>query len=216
MKSNKTSDGVNIAYDLYEVDSPKAYLVFVHMMPATKESWKDFAAKAQSEGYYGIAIDLRGHGNSDGGPSGYQNFSDEEHQKSMLDLQAAADLLKEKGATNDKIYFVGASIGANLSLQYLAENPGFRKAVLLSPGLNYRGIEALPLVKKLSVNESVMYVTSRDDDNNVEMTQELYNATPKLVKKELVVYETGGHGTSMFAAPGEPDLSEAILKFLKK
>ena len=66
------SDNKKIAYDLYEVKNPKGWLILTHMMPATKESWQDFAGEAQKLGYESITIDLRGHGESDGGPDGYQ------------------------------------------------------------------------------------------------------------------------------------------------
>ena len=38
-----TKDNVKIAYKLYEVSQPKGYLLLAHMMPATKESWDEFA-----------------------------------------------------------------------------------------------------------------------------------------------------------------------------
>ena len=67
-----------------------------------------------------------------------------------MDLETAADfLIKERKAAADKISFVGASIGANLSLQYISEHPEFKTAVLLSPGLDYRGVKTEPLAKIL-------------------------------------------------------------------
>ena len=211
----KTSDGIKIAYDFVEASNLKSYLVLVHMMPAMKESWKDFAALAQKQGYSSMAIDLRGHGESDGGPNGYQSFSDEEHQRSILDLQAAVDFLREKGAAVDKISLIGASIGANLALQHISGHPDFKMAILLSPGLNYRGIETETLVKNLVAGQKVLFVTGRDDGNNTEMTQRLYDITPKEVEKEIIIYEKGGHGTSLFSATAGPNLSEVILGFLK-
>ncbi|OGY62386.1 MAG: hypothetical protein A2745_00125 [Candidatus Harrisonbacteria bacterium RIFCSPHIGHO2_01_FULL_44_13] len=210
------ADNFKIAYDLYSAEKPRAYLVLVHMMPAVKESWQDFAVLARENNYSSIAVDLRGHGESDGGPNGYINFSDTEHQKSILDLQTAVDFLKERGASPEKIYFIGASIGANLSLQYLAENPEYKKAVLLSAGLDYRGIKTEPLVKKLSKGQKIMLVSARDDDrsggNNVNMNEILADLAPKGVVKDLVVYETGGHGTAILE--NQPDVIDKIFSFL--
>ena len=62
----KTSDSINLCYEWRSVKNPKGYLVLLHMMPATKESWDTFAKKMQREGYASVAIDLRGHGESDG------------------------------------------------------------------------------------------------------------------------------------------------------
>jgi alpha-beta hydrolase superfamily lysophospholipase len=208
----KTSDNVKIAYDWYPVEKPKGYLALVHMMPAVKESWKYFAGAAQKVGLAGIAIDLRGHGQSDGGPNSYQKFSDREHQKSILDLQAAVDYLKNQGAVPEQIIFVGASIGANLSLWYLADHPEFKTAVLLSAGLNYRGIKTEPLVKKLQNSQKIMLVSARDDGGNAEMNEQLAGLIPADVKKELIVYESGGHGTALLQA--QPELLGRILNFV--
>lgn len=216
----QTSDGVKIAYDWYLSASsgqmPRGYLVLIHMMPTTKESWRGFVAFAQKQGYSSIAIDLRGHGESDGGPAGYQNFSDEEHQKSMLDLQAAVDFLRKQGATPAKISFIGASIGANLSLQYIVEHQEFKTAILLSPGLDYRGIKTEPLVKKLSKGQKIMFVSARDDDrsggNNADMNELLASLVPAGITKKLMIYDSGGHGTNILESQSE--LQEKVVGFL--
>jgi len=209
----EATDKVKIAYDLYPAKgstptTPKGYLVLVHMMPATKESWKNFAAAAQTANYTSIAIDLRGHGDSEGGPNGYQSFTDTQHQKSILDLEAAVKFLQTKGATPANTYCIGASIGANLCLQYLAEHPEVKKAVLLSAGLNYRGIKTAPLYKKLKSDQKILAATSRDDGSNAPENEQLFGSN----FKNLIIYDRGGHGTNMLVS--HPDLTERILNFL--
>ncbi len=209
-----TIDGKRIAFDLYEKENPLGWLVLVHMMPSTKESWMDLAKEFQSLGYESVAIDLRGHGESDGGPDGYQNFSDQQHQESILDLEAAVNyLIKNRSATSDKISLIGASIGANLSLRYLSEHPEFKKAVLLSAGLNYRGLETESLVKKLKNNQAVFFITSKDDGDNAVESQQLYEAIPIMVKKDIRAYEKGGHGTVILE--NQPELLTLISNFLQ-
>ncbi len=209
-----TEDGVKIAADLYEVDSPRLWAVLVHMMPATKESYQELARKFQGLGYESIAIDLRGHGESDGGPDGYRDFSDQQHQKSALDLEAAADYLaKNRKATSDKIFFVGASIGANLSLRCVSEHPEFPTAVLLSAGSNYHGIKTEPLVENLKTGQKVFFVSGKDDGNNAEENRTLYDLMPAGTQKKIQVYENGGHGTDILK--NRPDLTELIIGFIK-
>ena len=84
----KTKDNVKIAANYRNIDiskyqQPIGWLVLAHMMPATKESFHQLAEEFQNIGYESIAIDLRGHGQSDGGPNDYTNFSDSEHQKAF-------------------------------------------------------------------------------------------------------------------------------------
>ncbi len=210
----QAKDGTKIAYDLYPAENPAGYLVLLHMMPATKESWRELAESAAREGFSSIAIDLRGHGESDGGPEGYKEFSDSDHQKSILDVEAAVEFLKNQGAAPKKIIFIGASIGANLALWYLADHPEIEKAVLLSVGEDYRGIKTPPLIQRLGAGQNILMFASRDDvrkdGDNASSNERLAAMVPAGVAKRLVVYDSGGHGTDFLSfAKGD------IIKFIK-
>lgn len=215
-----TDDGVKIAYDFFPSTGsgqapPKGYFVLIHTMPTTKESWKDFAEHAKAKGYSSIAIDLRGHGQSAGGPDGYEQFTDAEHQRGIVDIHAAVEFLFQQGATSDKIWLIGASIGANLSLWYLSEHKEFPGVILLSPGFNYRGVQAGQFYDRLWPGQKVMVVTARDDkDNNARMNETMFGGIPAEIKKELVVFDDGGHGTDMFKK--HPELKNKILEFISQ
>lgn len=213
-----TSDNKQIAFVYYEAENPKRWIIFLHMMPAVKESWGDLAKKFQQAGYASIAIDLRGHGESEGGPDGYKNFSDSDHQNSVYDIDAAVEFLKQKGAVAEKTSFIGASIGANLSLQYIAEHTEFKAAVLLSPGFNYRGVQTEPTVKRLKPDHRVFFVSSQDDvrssGNNAEQNRGLFEIVPAGIEKKLQIYKSGGHGTDLLE--NIPELSGLILEFVSR
>ncbi len=207
-------DGVKIAANLYSVKPTRGWLVLTHMMPATKESYQDLAKRFQNLGYECLAIDLRGHGESDKGPDGFMKFSDSEHQKSILDLEAAVDyLIENRGASVVRISFIGASIGANLSLQYISEHSEFKTAILLSPGLNYKGIKTEQMVEKLKDGQKVFFVSSRDDVSNADQNQVLYDLTPDGIINNIKIYETAGHGTDILE--NEPKLINLIIDFIK-
>jgi len=214
----KTSDNVNIIGDYYEGKGRDGVLL-LHMMPADRKSWQSFALKLQKRGYDVLAIDLRGHGESAGGPNGYKNFSDEEHQKSILDAEAGVAFLKKQGIGDGNIILMGASIGANLVLWFLATHPEVKQGVCLSAGLNYRGIETEPLVKKLNSKQRIFFAASENDErsggNNLEMNRRLYELVPLDVDKELVSYKSAGHGTDMFGKE-KPDLASEIISWLGK
>ena len=93
----KTADGVNIAGDHHKGPTGGPGVLLLHMMPATKERWGGFASKLNGAGFGALAIDLRGHGESDGGPDGFRDFSDEDHQKSIMDARAAVDFQIAEG-----------------------------------------------------------------------------------------------------------------------
>ncbi|MEK9183679.1 MAG: alpha/beta fold hydrolase, partial [Patescibacteria group bacterium] len=105
----KTSDNIEIVGDYYAAlakNAPAA--IFIHMIPTTRESWKIFAKKLNEEGFHCLAIDLRGHGDSRGGPNGFQNFSDENHQESINDIKSAVDYFVKKGIILEKLSLIGA------------------------------------------------------------------------------------------------------------
>lgn len=210
-----TTDGVTIVGDLYRpADKPLGGILLIHMMPATKESWQDFAGELTARGYLALAIDLRGHGAStrQGDRTlNYQLFSDTEHQNSRLDIAAALDYLQ----TNEQIPvhqlgLVGASIGANLALEALANNRNLRWAVLLSPGFDYRGIETEPLIRKIAPTQRLLLVASEEDSYSAQTIQRLGEIAP--APTTTTVLSDGGHGTDMFNR--DPDLMAKVLEWI--
>ena len=214
-----TKDNVKIAYKLYEVSQPKGYLLLAHMMPATKESWNDFAEVLNQEEFSVLAIDMRGHGESvyakEGRVLNYQKFSDKEHQEKILDVEASCDWLRN----NDRelVGIVGASIGANLALQYQVNNNLPIKTVLLSPGFNYRGVETKPLALKLKDSQAVFYIGGKLDlcsggFGAAQMAEELFNLS-KISNKKLFISESDKHGTDLFKV--EKELVPKIISWLE-
>ena len=209
-----TPDNVIIVGNFYPLKQFDEAILLLHMMPATKESWDSLAKKLQENGIVSLAIDLRGHGESTRIKNlDYRNFSDEEHQKSELDVEAALVWLqKETNLDLSSIYIAGASIGANLTLQALVRHQEIGKGIALSPGLNYRGIKTKSLVRRLRKDQEVFYVTSKDDGDNASQTQKLYDVTTGA--KQWKVYDNAGHGTTMLERSS--DLIPSIIEFLTK
>lgn len=119
-------NGTRIAY-IYRPASTRAIL-FLHQMGGRKEDWLELMEKLPN--FTVMAIDLRGHGESDGN---WKAFSDADFESMLQDEQAAEHFLEQN---NKSVYaVVGASIGANLAL-----NSHATKVIALSPGLNYHGI----------------------------------------------------------------------------
>lgn len=226
----------------------KAVLI-LHMMPSNRKSFSSFARKLQSAGIPSLSIDLRGHGESikklkipegEQVPYGasknqklkikeeddsfeildYKKFTDEEHQKSILDVESAVNFLNKKGSKN--LILCGASIGANLSLKFIAENPDKAiAAILLSPGINYKGIEAILLAEKIKENKFVFIAAAKDDVRIVctppectpadEMANIIFDHT-KTKQKKRKIFETGGHGTNLFI--NHPEFEDELIEWI--
>ncbi len=205
-----TSDGKTIIGDYFGKSGEPAVLL-LHMMPATRESWRAFSEKLNAAGFQTLAIDLRGHGESQGGPDGYRKFPDEVHQSSIHDVEAGVKLLKSKGAP--RIFIAGASIGANLALWYAAEHKEIDGVILLSPGFNYRGLKTESYVSGLKGSQGVYLAASRDDSYSAETVEGLFAKTPLGVKKEFKMFERAGHGTTMFEK--EPAFMDELTSWLR-
>lgn len=204
-----TSDEKTIVGD-YSGQTGQPAVLLLHMMPATRESWRTLAEKLKISGFQTLAVDLRGHGQSQGGPSEYKRFSNQEHQSSIRDVEAAVDFLKSKNPS--KIFIAGASIGANLALWYIAEHPDVRGAILLSPGLDYRGIKTAGFIKKLRDNQVIFYAAGRDDTYSAETVESLAGSTSEKVEKRLRMFEKAGHGTTILEK--EPEFMDELVDWL--
>lgn len=210
----QTEDGVTIVGNYWHGSSTGVLLL--HMMPATKESWDDFASALHHSGMSVLAIDLRGHGEStkhDGRTLDSETFTDQQHQASIYDVESAAAYLKERGITT--LFLAGASIGANLALQYQSEHPEIKKVILFSPGVNYRGILTEPLAERLQESQEVLLVAGALDGRAAGradlMAQQI--ASHVQGRHELKIYQSASHGTDLFR--DDPQLITLLARWLQ-
>ena len=95
----------------------------------------------------------------------------------------------------------------------MAEHADAAAAVLLSPGLNYRGIKTDELVKKVYHTKAIYLTAAKDDDYSYETVQKLYDVLPEEIFRELKLFDEGGHGTKLFETHSE--LMDIVIKWLK-
>lgn len=211
--SFQTKDNVKIVGDFFPAEGgDKKSILLFHILPGNRQDWEEFSKMLQKNGYNALAIDERGHGESEAWPGevgSWQEFTQLDYDKAIYDVEAAADWLKNKIlATN--LAVIGGSIGANLALLYGAkEQP--KIVVALSPGINYKGIKTE--IASRNFRQSLLIVASRDDSYSFESSERLFEISAA-VKKEFIKYEDAGHGTRMFSS--EPELKQKILDFLSK
>ena len=206
-----TKDGVTIVGDYYPGTGTSGVLL-LHMMPADRTSWQPLAELLQQNGFHVLAIDLRGHGQSTGGPNGYQQFSDTQHQQSLFDIESAVEFLRSKGT--EKIHMGGASIGANLALQYASQHQEIASIMLLSPGLDYHGIHADIWIENLKPEQAVLLAASDDDIYSFTSVKKLFDQSVNLPKRELKLLSEAGHGTNVFKK--NSGFIDELVAWLKK
>jgi alpha-beta hydrolase superfamily lysophospholipase len=209
-----TSDDVAIAATYYPVAQPHGWVVYSHMMSSDRSSFAPLAIRLSRAGYAGIAIDLRGHGQSQEGPDGYLEFSDIQHQESVRDIQAAVDFLVQEGAKTSEVILVGASIGANLSLVHALQG-GFAGVVALSPGLSYKGIDVTQVALSYASSVPVMLVSSTNDPNvldNDTQTTRLASLLGNDVVAEMIESAVPYHGTDILVH--DKSIEDRIVLFI--
>ena len=211
--SFKTEDGITIVADYCSVESPKAFALLLHMMPATKETWKEFASALASHGIASLAIDERGHGEStEGGTLDHTQFTSKEQQTKIHDVRGGLSWLQDQGATDANIIVVGGSIGANLTIKILSERPEIKTGVSLSPALDYHGIKTGKLIKKITSDQRILLVASNDDTHRAfEGIKALHELRPDVTEK--IEEKKIGHANDMLS--NKPEMIQTVVDWVE-
>ena len=199
-----TEDGVRLKGTYYRpaaTDAPGVALL--PMLGRKRGDWDAFARQLQDAGFGVLAIDLRGHGESEG---------QREWRKMTKDAAIAVDFIRSRPEIHpDRIAILGASIGANITINYAALDAAIRGAALLSPGLDYHGVTTPDAVKAYG-KRPLFLAASSEDAYAYESVQELSKLAAGPV--QLVLLDGQGHGTQMLGR--ENGLEEALLKWLRE
>lgn len=183
---------------------PHPGVILLHMLGGTHLIWErnGVATYLQEQGIASLAVDLRGHGLT----GGRQDWELAEE-----DLLLVIDSFTEREEIADEIAFIGASIGANMSLISGANSEAVWGTVLLSPGLDYRGVTTDNRLAAYG-ERPLLIVASEGDAYAAESSQTLHDTA--LGESELIIYEGDAHGTNMF--PAKPELNDTIVQWLFK
>ena len=203
--SFRTDDGLTLAATWYEPSArPAPAVIFVHMLKKSRQDWDQVATQLASEGIGGLALDLRGHGESPGSPQDYAAM--------VQDVRAARRFLSSRSdVTPGRIGIAGASIGATLGALAAADDSSVVSLALLSPSLDYRGLRLDAAVKKYGARPALL-VASDDDGYAVRSVRELAKSGGGV--REVAVLIRAGHGTAMMAA--DPDLTRRLLEWFRR
>ena len=196
-----TEDGVRIRGTYYrpaEINVPG--IVLLHMLGRNRDDWATFAGKLQNAGYGVIAIDLRGHGDSGG---------KRDWAKMVNDVAAATGFLRSQPEIDpQRIVIVGASIGANVAINYAAHDSAISGVALLSPGLDYRGVKTENAVREYAARP-LFIAASQEDGYAAQSSQKL--ATLAQGPHTLLILENQGHGTQMLGK--DNGLEDALFQW---
>jgi pimeloyl-ACP methyl ester carboxylesterase len=199
-----SEDGVLLVGSYYKprigtsISTPS--VILLHMLGMDRSTWDKFAQKLTQNGYAVLSVDLRGHGESIKQANhtiSYQSFMPKNFKNMTLDVKAAKKYLIEgRKANPNQISIIGASIGANLALNYAASDHSIKSVILLSPGLNYRGISTLDAI--MNYKNPIYIVTAEDDSESAKDSKILCEKIT--CAENLKIFEnTNVHGTDLLS-----------------
>ena len=183
-------------------------IILLHMLDKDHSSWDKFAEQLYLENYSVISIDLRGHGESAKNTGSWQDFTDKDFNNMVLDIKEAKEFALHEKKT--RFVIIGASIGANTALNYAAKDKEITGVALLSPGMDYRGVEIEN--PALSYDQRpILLAASEEDTYSADAVKELNSKI--FGKKKIVMFKDAGHGTDMFKGT---ELDKELLDWLKE
>ena len=220
-----TIDGVGISAAYFPATAdPAPAVVLLHEIGQSRDEWAAFSPLLQRGGIAALAIDLRGHGESTRkltaqGPQrvDVHDFTPRDFEDMLLDVEAAVDWLSDQpGIDKHRIGIVGSSLGANVALRYAAFNEDLAALLLLSPGMNFRGLRADEPMRKLGP-VPMRLVVSQFDAFSYESCKRLVEIrhekdSPPQDAKELIICSGRLHGTAMLK--GVTGLTALVLDWL--
>jgi len=207
-----TADHVNIRATLNtpdETGNPAAAVILIHQGGSNRREWDVLVPKLLDQGYYVLAYDVRGHGESDPVDSLRKLFNDP--AQAPLDLQAAMHFLTAlPGVDAQRIAVVGASIGANLAAMASSE-----MAVKTAVAISGKTAAVYNLAGKTDLAlRSVFYIAADGDQNGrrAAWAKELFDRTAEPRRLEIVT-NSSRHGVGIF--DDRPRVMQMILEWLQ-
>ena len=213
-----TDDGVRLAGLYHPADRSGAYTwVLLHGLGSYKEEWEPFARQAAGQGNGIFLFDARGHGESNhlksGGAISYKDWQStgpgSPWSRMPSDVASAFQMLRKRfGLSDTEIAVGGASLGANVALVYASAHASVPALLLLSPGIEYAGIQA-PSAFYAYRGRPVFMAASPNDAYAYSSARRLADLSPGPACR--MVDGKNGHGVNMLDA----EFTETLLNWMK-
>ena len=199
-----SEDGVLLVGSYYKprigTSNSTPSVILLHMLGMDRSTWDKFAQELSQNGYAVLSVDLRGNGESIKQANqtiSYQSFMPKNFKNMTLDVKAAKKYLIEgRKANPNQISIIGASIGANLALNYAASDHSIKSVILLSPGLNYRGISTLDAIMKY---KNPIYIVTAEDDSESAKDSKILCEKITCAENLKIFENTNVHGTDLLS-----------------
>ena len=233
MFQTKTSDGVTISGSYAPAAaSDKPTVVLIQDETGDRDAFNDFSSQLGKQGYGILTYDNRGKGKSTQkrNPKGNREWlwknDGEGYRKMVGDLgEVLKAYKKETGVEDNQIVLVGAGLGANIAINYAAQNPDLGGTVLLSLKAENKGIDSREAMDGyIEQGRPVLMVYAWDETSRVKtMNRRAYQkatdndqillSSPEMESTMLLRHNSRDRGAALLSGEDEGRVIEWIGKF---
>ena len=142
-----TEDGIDINENIF--GSGNKWVILSHMFSTNQTSWFGFAQYLADNGYMALTYDFRGYGKS-GGKQDISNID--------KDLEAALVFVRQHNV--EKVFLMGASMGATVSL-IVASRQSVDGVISFSSPVKIMSLSAINIIK--NINAPKLFIASLGD-----------------------------------------------------
>jgi pimeloyl-ACP methyl ester carboxylesterase len=192
----QAEDELLLRGDFYALDFESPTVLLMHMLGSERRAWSPLIPVLLEAGYQVLAVDLRGHGETDGTL---------DWTAAQSDVAVWLAWLREQPTVRDNaISLIGASVGSSLALVGCSNDEQCVTAILLSP-VDFQIIEEEAALDGLQTR-SMLLVTGRTDRLSYQQTLLLIEESRAEISS--LFYPTGSHGTDLL---GNSRISERLI-----
>jgi len=205
----ETADGVHLVGTSWRGEGDVA-VVLLHQLSGDRREWAPVREALEPLGVTVLAIDLRGHGDSTGGPEGpiqWRAFDNAAWRGVVEDAKAAMRFLDAQVAPS-RFVLVGSSIGSSAALLAAAEEPRVAGVVALSPGSSYRGLETGPAAESLR-GRALLAIAAEGEAPAADTARSLAESSGG----EAEIVSGSAHGLRMVA--DAPTIPARVARFVE-
>jgi len=205
--SFRAADGTTLSAVWHAPPRPAPAVLLVHMLTRNHSDW-DLTAEALNVSGFGVlALDLRGHGASEGSGLALPSM--------QQDVQASVDWLKARAdVTSGHIGIAGASVGAVLAPLVAAVDPAVRSIALLSPASEYRGLKCEASIRRYAERSGAMMLVASTGDPYALRSAHHFESLSTGARDLRIVDGTNAHGTTLLTA--RPDLVASLVDWFRR
>jgi pimeloyl-ACP methyl ester carboxylesterase len=166
------------------------------MYPADASSWYPTAERLAKLGYVALAFNFRGYDGSQGR---------KRVAKAAVDLRAAYDFLKARGAT--QVALVGASMGGTAAI-IVASQVSTPAVVAVCAPVMFQGLDAVSVAGQVTAPVLLLAATA----DPAGAAESLRTLSEKLPNDEPKLFDGTAHGTNLLQ--DRPEASNEVVSFL--